>query len=235
MSEAPSGDDGPPGPKADKSGVAEKYDRGASTYAERTHADPDAVARRQAELVLGWGTPVKPGASVLELGCADGLVTAELARRGLLATAVDLSPKMIETARRRLSREGLDAEFVVGDACEVRGLSGDDKVFDVTLAMMRTFFHYVDHPARTLAEMKEKTRVKILVDVNPRASSIRTAVEMVRKAGFVQVTWRGFFVPQSFKVPAWVHKALEQGERVPGLNRAVASVKFHAVVKGEIR
>ena len=58
------------------------------------------------------------GKVVLEYGCGDGLNTLALARRGALVKALDISPELIEVARRRLQVNGADAnvEFVVGSA-----------------------------------------------------------------------------------------------------------------------
>lgn len=58
------------------------------------------------------------GKVVLEYGCGDGLNTLALARRGARVKALDISPELIEVARRRLQVNGDDAnvEFVVGSA-----------------------------------------------------------------------------------------------------------------------
>jgi len=58
------------------------------------------------------------GKVVLEYGCGDGLNTLALARRGALVKALDISPELIEVARRRMQVNGTDAnvEFVVGSA-----------------------------------------------------------------------------------------------------------------------
>ncbi|TWD80416.1 methyltransferase family protein [Kribbella amoyensis] len=71
----------------------------------------DTVAASYAELVRGgdaWELPVlgifanlvPPGARVLDVGCGPGRVTAILRSLGLDASGVDLSPGMIEIARR---------------------------------------------------------------------------------------------------------------------------------------
>jgi 2-polyprenyl-3-methyl-5-hydroxy-6-metoxy-1,4-benzoquinol methylase len=52
-------------------------------------------------------------ASVLDVGCGDGLLAAELARRGASVTAIDRDAASIERARDSASDAGV--EFVVGD------------------------------------------------------------------------------------------------------------------------
>jgi SAM-dependent methyltransferase len=79
-------------------------------------------------------------ASVLELGCADGVFTSWLAREGLAVTAVEYSPRMRCATRHRLrsDRAPLDRvrlvrhEFHNGGE-PVPGLRGN--VYDVVVAM----------------------------------------------------------------------------------------------------
>lgn len=58
------------------------------------------------------------GQVVLEYGCGDGLNTLALARRGARVKALDISPELVEVARRRLQVNDADenVEFVVGSA-----------------------------------------------------------------------------------------------------------------------
>jgi SAM-dependent methyltransferase len=78
----------------------------------------DALKRLLADLVL-------PAGSVAEIGCGTGDLLASLApSRGL---GLDLSPSMIELARRKHSVPGL--RFEVGDAEELPSLAGYEAVF----------------------------------------------------------------------------------------------------------
>ncbi|MDQ7857901.1 MAG: class I SAM-dependent methyltransferase [Armatimonadota bacterium] len=130
---------------SEKESLVRKYDAIASAYATH-YRDPAAVARRHVALLARWGRRLDPGATVLELGCADGLVTEALAQAGFRVTAVDLSPAMIEAARRRLDRAGLGAKLLVADIDEFE----TSATFDAVLAMMRNFFHYSSDPSSTV-------------------------------------------------------------------------------------
>jgi cyclopropane fatty-acyl-phospholipid synthase-like methyltransferase len=55
-----------------------------------------------------------PGARVLDLACAWGRTTLELARRGYLATGLDISPELVSLARERAAAEHLEVAFVEG-------------------------------------------------------------------------------------------------------------------------
>lgn len=88
---------------ADLDLVRESYDRVADNYADmvvttgigdiRLHPWHKASIDAFAESVGGLGP-------VLDVGCGPGTVTAYLAERGLDVSGVDLSPRMIENARR---------------------------------------------------------------------------------------------------------------------------------------
>ena len=88
---------------ADLDIVRESYDRVADNYVDmvvttgvgdvRTHPWLRAAMDVFADAVSGLGP-------VLDVGCGPGTVTAYLADRGLDVSGVDLSPRMIEHARR---------------------------------------------------------------------------------------------------------------------------------------
>jgi SAM-dependent methyltransferase len=94
--------------------VRESYDRVADAYVElgmgRLEAEPwlRAVLVAFAESVRGLGP-------VLDVGCGPGIVTAHLTGLGVEVSGVDLSPRMVEHARR----EYPDLQFAVSSATEL--------------------------------------------------------------------------------------------------------------------
>jgi SAM-dependent methyltransferase len=204
-----------------------KYDAIAETYSSR-FADPSSVARFFVRAVASWGTPVRVGARVLELGCADGFMTEALAREGYRVTAVDLSPKMIEVARRRLEAAGLEADLRVTD---LDGLALDS-TWDVLLASMRTFFAYVDAPAATLARFAPSIRTKAIVDVNPRSHSIEDALRAVRENGFPEIAWRPVLVPSGRRMGRAGLGMLAAAGRIPPVRDAILRRKFNVAILG---
>ena len=94
--------------------VRESYDRVADAYVElamgRLEPEPwlRAVLAAFAESVRGLGP-------VLDVGCGPGTVTAHLTELGLDASGVDLSPRMVEHARRQYP----DLRFSVASATEL--------------------------------------------------------------------------------------------------------------------
>ncbi len=68
---------------------------------------------------------LKPGMSVLELGCGAGYFTQELVRSGADIVAIDVSPELLEIARSKCSAPNV--QYQLENAYE---LSYDDAVFD---------------------------------------------------------------------------------------------------------
>jgi SAM-dependent methyltransferase len=203
-----------------------KYDREAATYSSR-YADPDAIADRQLALLSSWGTPVPPGARVAEIGCADGFVTLALARAGYRVTAIDMSASMLEGAESRLRSNGFRATFIEAD---VNSVKLDDQ--DAVLAQMYTFFSYAQDPRAALERLAARAP-KVLIDVNPRLTPISKAVAIARSAGFGDVSWRPFFVPQRYRAGPVVRASLRAAERTPGVRGAILRKKFVVVIRGE--
>ena len=81
------------------------------------------------------------GKTVLEYGCGDGLNTLQLARRNGRIKALDISPELIEVARRRLAVNHInaDVEFMVGSAHD---LPLPDESVDVVFGM--AILHHLD-------------------------------------------------------------------------------------------
>ena len=98
----------------DLSVVRESYDRVADKYVEMELGDLAKYPWLRVA-VDGFVEGVRGLGPVLDVGCGPGAVTAYLAERGVDAAGVDLSPRMVEHARR--DHPGL--RFEVGSATEV--------------------------------------------------------------------------------------------------------------------
>ncbi len=76
--------------------------------------------RRHAGFVAALGAPMvdalapRPNERILDLGCGDGVLTAQLAASGATVIGVDASPDMVAAARAR----GLDARVMDGHALD---------------------------------------------------------------------------------------------------------------------
>jgi ubiquinone/menaquinone biosynthesis C-methylase UbiE len=90
------------------------------------------------------GAGLAPGMEVLELGCGTGLFTREFARSGARLTALDISPELLELARREVS-----AENVVFAAGNAYAMDFPPERFDRVVGS--SVLHHLDAP-RALAE-----------------------------------------------------------------------------------
>jgi SAM-dependent methyltransferase len=84
---------------ADLDIVRESYDRVADNYVEMGLGDVRAYPWLRAAMDV-FADAVRELGPVLDVGCGPGAVTAYLADRGVDVSGVDLSPRMIEHARR---------------------------------------------------------------------------------------------------------------------------------------
>jgi ubiquinone/menaquinone biosynthesis C-methylase UbiE len=90
------------------------------------------IAERLAE-----AAELRAGDTVLDVATGNGNAALAAARRGCEATGVDYVPALVEHGRARAAVEGLDVEFVVGDA---ESLPCDDASFDAVLSCLGVMF-----------------------------------------------------------------------------------------------
>jgi len=99
----------------------------------------------------GWIASMRPGASVLDVGCGVGLDSAAMARHCLSVTAVDLTIVGVATAHRRAREQHIDATYACADA---EHLPFADRRFDYVYS-----FGVIHHAADTQACIDEALRV----------------------------------------------------------------------------
>ncbi|WP_411104438.1 methyltransferase domain-containing protein [Streptomyces sp. cmx-4-9] len=127
-----------------------------------THGHHESVLRshrwRTAANSAAYLLPeLRPGLSVLDVGCGPGTITADLAE--LVApdgrvTAVDASAEIVEQARAHAAERGLaGVEFATAD---VHALDFPDDTFDVVHA--HQVLQHVGDPVRALREMRRVCR-----------------------------------------------------------------------------
>ena len=102
-----------------------------------SHAE-EFIARRR----------IKPGMRVLDVACGTGNLAIPAAKAGAIATGVDIATNLIEQARARALREGVQVQFDEGDAEE---LDYPDACFDLVVSMYGAMF--APRPERAAAEL----------------------------------------------------------------------------------
>jgi len=104
----------------------------AGDYAAVAETITDAVAPRLLERV-----GIEPGHDVLDVATGTGNAAVRAAAAGARVTALDLTPELFETARRRARGLGVDVDWVAGDAEE---LPFEDGCFDRVLSVFGVQF-----------------------------------------------------------------------------------------------
>jgi SAM-dependent methyltransferase len=210
--------------------AAEKYDRIADGFAERSWANLEFDMPHRFDISTTWGLPLRSGNSVVELGCGDGFLAQLFIQHGLFYCGLDISPRMVLMAQRRLAAAGTQARFNVGNAAQ---FSLNESV-DAIVSFMGAFFTFIDDPLPLLRRLRPHIRKKIILDLNPRGPiSLPDALEMLRAAGFVKTAWRPIFMPMTVKLPEPILRTLTLCENVPGLCRLPLRWRFDSLLKGE--
>jgi SAM-dependent methyltransferase len=91
---------------------------------------------------------IRPGQSVLDVGCGTGVVAITSARRGARVTALDLTPELLARARENAGTAGVTVEWHEGD---VEQLPFGDAAFDVVVSQFGHMF--APRPAVAIGEM----------------------------------------------------------------------------------
>lgn len=81
--------------------------------------------------------PVNAGDKVLDVACGTGNLAIPAARRGAETTGLDIAANLVEQARARAQREGLNARFVEGEAESLPFAEGS---FDLVMSMFGVMF-----------------------------------------------------------------------------------------------
>jgi ubiquinone/menaquinone biosynthesis C-methylase UbiE len=161
--------------------------RWASSYDLLTNVLLLGQARRLRNLTVDLAG-LKPGESVLDVGCGTGGVTIPAGQRVGVngkAAGIDPSPEMIEVAKRKAQRKGLDIDFRQG---VIEALPYPEASFDVVTSSL--MMHHLPEPLKVkgLAEiyrvLKPGGRLLIADMISPKVSGhqrMLTAIAMHRR------------------------------------------------------
>jgi ubiquinone/menaquinone biosynthesis C-methylase UbiE len=161
---------------------------------------------RQATLDL---SNIQPGEQILEVGCGTGSLTlAARARAGQQARVIgiDVAPDMLEMARRKAAKAGVDIQFQLG---RIEAIPFPDGQFDLVLSSL--MLHHIHGDTGKQQGLTEVLRVLkpggrvLIVDAAPPQSplvrglvelvvghgmlarSVKEFIPMMEKAGFVEI------------------------------------------------
>lgn len=197
--------------------VVPKYDALAERYSAHDYADAERYYARRAEVVVSFGPPLEPGATLLDMACGDGGLGRHLLPLGIDYRGVDASERMVEVACRALGDR-----VTVGSWDHV-----PPEPVDAT-TIFRSLYLVPDRLA-FLARVRGYTRRKLVFDFDPRAVPAGALLEDVRAAGWTRVELRPFLLPQRARLPRPLQTALYRLEPVPAA-RLLTRVRFPLLV-----
>lgn len=108
------------------------------------------------------------GARILDAGCGAGPATIEMAKRGAQVVAADISPQLIDIAKRRLPKElHKQVHFHAGDMFDPE--LGD---YDAIIAMDSMIYYTADDIGAHLAALEPRVSGPIVFTVAPRTPAL---------------------------------------------------------------
>lgn len=119
------------------------------------------------------------GDTVLEIACGSGIVACEFAKYTKQVTGIDMTPGMLDQARKFQAKQALDN--LTWDLGDVESLPYGDHSFSIVVS--RFGFHHFLDPFKVLSEMKRvctQDGMVLVVDVSLPDSKIDSYNEMER-------------------------------------------------------
>lgn len=159
---------------------------------------------------------LKPGEELIDLGSGDGRIPIAAARRGAVATGVEIDSRLVTRARSLAGFAGLDPapRFIRGD------------LFDVSLRSADVVTLYL------LPQVNERLKPKLLTEMKPGARVVSHAFDM------------GDWPPDAYRsiddkhVYLWIIPAIAGGEwrltRGDGSNSVLAIEQRYSRVSGTL-
>lgn len=150
---------------------------------------------------------VDAGQRVLDVACGTGNAALAASRRGARATGVDPAIGLLQIARGRAEKEGLDVEFLGGDADALPVPEGS---FDACVSVFGVIF--APDPSVAITEMLRAVRPGGCVALSSwlRGGAVDSAAGILRAALTEAGPAPGDAEPPAWQDPAWISGLLER-------------------------
>ena len=191
--------------------IVDQFTRQADVFASA----PPITDQRALDLLVGAVGATRED-TVLDVACGPGLVVCAFAAHTKHATGIDLTPAMIERARRLQKTKGLgNVSWHLGD---VLGMPFQDGEFSVVCC--RFAFHHFPDPGLVLTEMVRVCRpggrvavVDVVASEDPAVAARLNAMDSLRDPSHVRFMpeseFRPLYVAAGLPDPAVEHYRLE--------------------------
>jgi SAM-dependent methyltransferase len=203
----------------DPAAVRESWDFAADAYAEGQAAGTDYYRYEffgPAQVELCGEVD---GKRLVDVGCGNGYFSREMARRGARVTGFDISPRMIEHARRIETAEPLGIDYQVLDAADASACFPADSFDMATSCVALQDMPEIPTALRGIREILRPSGRFIASITHPCTDTPYRAwerddaggkkwlrIDRYYERGPLDFTWRGW--PYEFTTPSW-HAPLE--------------------------
>ena len=124
------------------------FDKEASSYDGWYESKQgEFVDKVETDLAFSLFKPT-PGSKILDIGCGTGNFSIKLTEMGCKVVGIDVSEEMLNKAREKAKRKGLDIEF---HKMDVYNLGFSDESFDQVFSMAA--FEFIKEPEKAYDEM----------------------------------------------------------------------------------
>jgi ubiquinone/menaquinone biosynthesis C-methylase UbiE len=171
--------------------IRDRFTRTVTAFADYAVSYRAQFADALARLVSA-----KPTDRVVDLACGPGTLALQFARQARWVCGVDLTPAMLDRARRTARTENLgNVAFAIGDAQSLPIATGS-----LDIAVTSYSLHHMPEPARTVAGMARVVKrggrvgvIDILVPDDPARAEMANRIEIARDASHTRsLGWRDF-------------------------------------------
>jgi ubiquinone/menaquinone biosynthesis C-methylase UbiE len=158
--------------------IRDRFTRTATAFADYAVSYRAQFADALARLVFA-----KPTDRVVDLACGPGTLALQFARQVRWVCGVDLTPAMLDRARRTAQTENLgNMAFAIGDAQSLPIAAGS-----LDIAVTSYSLHHMPDPARTIGEMARVVKrggrvgvIDILVPDDSARAEMANRIEIAR-------------------------------------------------------
>ena len=143
------------------------WDKVAETYAEEADSSELELGHEIERLLADIG--IKPGASLLEVGCGSGHLSGYLASNGFKTTLMDFSKVAIEKAKAYYKKHNLIGNFIL---CDMMDLSTEKVEPHDVVWNSGVFEHFDSWQVIDVLKRMENVSAKFVIILVPNSNSI---------------------------------------------------------------